>query len=558
MKTNRSTSVNFRAIVSHHFLVFGLCVFAACLHGAPQEAEDNSPPLSVEGDGDYFPTHAETLYESDQEGPKRFRNYKNRQASLFSYREDSDYPDSRDEDYYDDSFYSSSYLTYSDGPNGYGYPDEAGFTDEYPRNSSFEFEGGLPLLTRDFDPENAHVKIGGAYFDLLSIDAGALYSDYEGDQAFREGEEDGLLGYVGFRFRTSIRIAPSLFLTANGEIIYLPGPNRIAFRYGDTGGPLLRLSYEVEVGMWDLQIYDEFRIHLPNGLFDEGAIDRAGRYQFGFVDDRRSNGFFNEPFFVNTIGIRASRLLNEDWRLGLEADHADYWREDRHSNREHFGAETAYEGNEIPFSPKLGYDAYSFDELDSFLHRLYASGSGRLTETLRLRAGGGRFWNSGYEFQNESWIWNVGLNHELSEYTNQMVTIGQDLQVSDFSDDVLVSEYLRYSIHHEISRTLRMSAFAQWSKDEFIVGDFAGGEFDRQMYGGLVSYSPLDNLTLGAGARYEDRVKSTTGESYERWLYHLNATTQIYHQTSLYSRLQYEDTNFFDEKLFMIGVRRSF
>lgn len=540
--------------------MFVLWVFATSIHGAPQEAEDNSP--SVEGDRDYFPTHADTLYESDQEGPKKFRNYAIRQESLFSYQIDSDYPDSRyeerDGDYYDDSFYRSSYLEYSDGLTGYGYPEEAGFADDNSRNSTFVFEGELPLLTRNFDPENAHLKIGGAYFDVLSIETGALYSDYEGPAAFREGEEDGLLGYVGFRFRTSIRIRPSLFLTANGEVIYLPGVNRVAFRMVD-GNPLLRVNYEFEAGMWDLQIYDEFGIYSPYGFFTQsGAIERAGRYQFGFVDNRRSNDFLKDPYLYNTIGVRATRLLNEDWRLGLEADHRDYWRGDDHFNREHFGAQAASEGNRIPFSPILRYDAYSFDELDSFLHRLYASGSGRITQALRLQAGGGYLWSSGYDREIERWVWNLGLDHQINEDTNHGVSVGQDLQLNELTVDTRVSEYLRYYVKHALSSTVGVYGYAQWSRDRVLEGDFAGGEFDARRFGAVLRYSPASNLRIGAGAAYDERVRSAGGESFERWLYHLDFSTQIYYRTTLYSRAQYEETSRFDEKLITLGVRRYF
>ena len=468
-----------------------------------------------------------------------------------------------------DTARSSAYgypTTYSPaGPYAYQYNGMDPMGDpSYFGDASYEFDGDIPLFTRDFNPDEAHLKVGPFYFQALWIGAGILYSDYNGNATFRPGEEDGWLSYANFRFRMAAELTPSLYVTMNGEVIYLFGENQLGFRTGLSGRPFAEITYEGQSGAWDYRLYALFGTGSVTDLFGEDAYDRAGRYSFGFLgyEDER-NGLIYDPFLYTRVGAEASTLATPDWRLTLSADHTDYWflgddKDNDHKARERLGVLYGAEPYTVPFTPWVSYDLFSDDYFDSLYHTFYAGGSGRLSENVRFDGRFGYFWTSDKPTDREHWLWNIGLRHQINERTVHGIRVGQDFFMNEFSIDSAVSNFVHYFITHELSDRARIHGFAQWSNDEFLSGPLVGGEYDRELFGVRLSYKLSDRFSTDVGYRIEYREDTKGSGDYESSIFDANLNARIGLRTTGYLRYQHTDTDFFYEDLYMAGIRRHF
>lgn len=507
----------------------------------------------------YFPTTDDHFYIGDYDYPRssgpnnRPDGHLQRSMGLYAYEDP-------DVDFYDEH---SDFFRPLDRALGFFTPHEGlVWGSEQLDSWSFALDGSIPIFTRGFEPDKAHVKAGPLYMDLMSLGGGVLYSDYSGKENFREGEEDGWLSFLEVQARMMIRISENIYLTAGGRLIFLPGNGKLAFRLGDEFGPtaIARLNYQARLGQWDILFYDSLRSR--NGadlLADSGAIDRAGRYQFGFMDtDRGRDVFQGDRFYLlNQVGLNASRPI-EDWRLWLEANHQDRWQSydfENHGTREHGSAMLTYEGSKLPFSPYLLYEVDSGDKFETFRHRFYIGGNGRLTENIRLDGRAGYMWTQNAVPDREWIIWNLGITHDITERTRHGLRVGRDYVSDDFTGDTAVAEYVRYNIGHQISETLHARAYAQWSSDEHLNRpEFTG---DREMYGGSLSYRPggYTDVTVGG---YFERWDTSEEDVNERLLYFARVSQRIASRTTLWFRYQFEDYETFDEHLYMTGVRKYF
>ncbi len=433
----------------------------------------------------------------------------------------------------------------------------------YVTDSSFEFSASLFPFMRDFNPDSAHFKAGNVYFQALWVETGFLYSDYNGPAVFRPGEEDGFLGYASFAFRVAAELTPSLTLAANGELIYLFGTNELGIRAGLGGGPFARLQYNFEHGSWELMAYAEAGAGSLNRLFGSDAYERAGRYSFGFLgyDDR--GGFAYDPFLYTGLGAAATTLMNPEWRLTLTADHTDYWyvgdgAGDDHSFRDHLGVRYGAEPDTVPFAPWFSYDTWSDDQFDTSYSTVYAGGSGRLSEEVRLDARVGYLWSTGSPVERENWLWNIGLAHQINSRTSHGLRFGQDYFSNDFSIDSTVSSFVQYHVSHELSERIQLRAFAQWSSDEYLSGSLTGGEYEREMLGARASFQISDRVTSDLGYIIEYRENTLNGEKSERSLFDANLNWSFGNYSTVQFRYQHEDSDLFYEDLYMAGVRRHF
>ena len=437
----------------------------------------------------------------------------------------------------------------------------------YHEEAGFSVQAGWPIFRRGFDPEEADLKVGPAYFQVVSVEAGVLYSDYDGPRIFAPGREDGFLSFVGLRLRATSRIAANLFFEIDGEVIYLPGVNQVGLRtVGGIGEPFLSLNYLTEWGEWDIRIYDELGTYLPFDFrANDDAFDRAGRYHFGWEGLRSARTWeVFDPVIYNRVGIQATRPTTPDWRLTLEADHTDYYyidsdRSDQHRSLEHVGALLSAEPGKVPFSPYAEYDSWWDSDSDYVYHTMYVGGRGRLTERVDADARVGYFWGDfdrgANRVSREAWLWRIGLRHQVAENTSHGVYVGQDHFINEFSGNSLVSEYVHYYIRHEISERLGVGGFAQWSRDNFQNQRLRGTDFDREVYGVRVRYAVSENVRADAGYRLEqyERVRGR-----DRAIFHFRLNARLAERTSCYFHYQFEDAEIFDEDRYMVGVRRYF
>lgn len=463
--------------------------------------------------------------------------------------------------------YDSQMLHHPEGPYAYQFGVSDPFwTNEgrvFREGADYQLKGSWPFFTRSFDPDDAHLKAGPFYFQVVFAEAGVLYSDYDGPRVFAPGEEDGFLGFVGFRLRAAARIAPDVYFTLDGRVIYVFGDG-VGLRAAD-GLPFASLEYREQVGSWDILVYDHFGSYMPFYLGDEdGAYERAGRYSFGFLGyGSGRTGFLYDPIIYNRVGAQATRPLDENWRLRLEADHADYFyldsdREDDHRSRQHAGIGVIAEPGQVPFSPYAMYDAYWFDDRDDILHHIHAGGTGRISERVTVDGRFGYLFRSGNQQMHDHWLWSIGVRHRISERTHHGIRVGQDFVTSDFTGDALVADYVHYYFTHQVTDRVNFYAFAQWSDDEFLAGRFDRGHADRETYGIRLTCRATDTVRASLGYRIDEWENSSAGTDYDRSIFNADLHALLSPRTNGYLRYQFEDDEFFDEDLYMAGVRRYF
>jgi hypothetical protein len=492
------------------------------------------------------------------------------------------------------SRYSSPGLDYSGGPgvsyypppvvdapyrgSQYSYPYQAGYSPAGPysyrydgmqpmgdprwfEDGNYQFDSDFSIFTRQFNPEQAHLKAGPFFFQAVWLEVGGLYSDYTGPIVFQPGQEDGWLSYASFAFQMTARLNPSLYMTAQGEIIYLFGDNELGFRSGFGGGPFASIVYEWEQGPWDFRAFAEFGTGSFNNMFGSDAFEFAGRYSFGFFGIQ-DTGLLFDPFLYTRIGVSASTLTSPDWRLTLSADHTDFWimsdaPGDDHWAREHFGVRYAAEPGKIPFNPWFSYDLISDDFFDSTFNTFFVGGSGRLSKNVEFNGQAGYLFNT-RDLVSNGFLWTIGLRHRINERTTHGVWFGQNLFMNDFSIDSTVSSFFQYDFQHQITDRLRFDAYVQWSTDDFLSGQLAGGSFESEIYGLWLHYQLSERTTSSVGYLEEQRHDLRSNLDFQRSVLQARLETRIGFQTNVYFLYQHEDTDFSHEDLYMAGIRRYF
>lgn len=440
------------------------------------------------------------------------------------------------------------------------------------QNASFTVDGQLGLLTRQFNPDLAHIKAGPLYFDVLWLGAGVIYSDYNGDLGtLRREEDDGWAAFVELGVRGLLRFTDTIYISAVANIIYLPFENEVALRFGNGDNPslLLRFNLNEQLGEWEILFFNEFRgvsglDFLVNA--DVAATDRAGRYQFGFQTGR-SNDFYsrNEAIFINTIGFNASRpLFDNQWRLFFAIEHSDFWRSfsfDDHRPRDWLGLWMQYEGSVIPFAPRFSYEYLSNDGYESLLHIFRLQLTGRITENINWLGMAGYALSTGDRDEGNQFIWRFDLDHALSRNTRHRLSFGEDYFYNELVPDTRTARYVRYSIDQRFTSRFSATAFGQYSHRETSVDDRFP---DRDRFGaGLwLNYNPLDFTSIRGLVFYDQSDQITTDDDSSRWLYRVEVTQQLSHRVTGNIFYQYEEFNQdigpFSEHFMGVSVRRYF
>lgn len=440
------------------------------------------------------------------------------------------------------------------------------------QHASFTVDGNLNLLTREFNPELAHIKAGPLYFDILWAGAGVIYSDYNGKlPSSRSEDDDGWTGFVELGVRGLLRITDSIYISAVANVIYLPFENELGLRFGNGRDPglLLRANVNDVVAGWEILFYDEFRGISGLDVFvdaDSTAIDRAGRYSFGFISDRSSDFYdSNQAFFVNTVGFHASRpVFGNQWRYGFGIERSDYWRSfsfEDHGKRDWLGTYFQYEGSVIPFAPRISYEYISNDGYESLFHTIDLQLSGRFTENLFWTGEIGYLFTSGTTAENNSFIWQVMLDHTFTRSTRHWVVFGENFVENEFIPDTRTAKFARYVIDQRITSQFHVQAFAQYSENEQS-HNVRFATRDRFGAGLSLIYRPLDFTSIEGTVLYEQIDQPSTTDDSNRWLYRLEMIQQLSHRLTANLFYQYEEMdseqNPFTEHFMGLSLRRYF
>ena len=438
-------------------------------------------------------------------------------------------------------------------------------------NTSITLDAQLGILTRRFSPDLAMVKAGPLFFDLLWVGAGALYSDFQGARRFRPGDDSGWISYIDVGFRGVVRFTDTIYLSAVGNLMYLPLENRVGLRFGSgrEQGLLARMQWSESFGPWNILLYDEFRGR-PGlnwwGQARSGARDREGRYFFGFQDGGRTNEFYDDRFVrvTNQIGLTANRLVfGGQWRFWLDIDHTDFWRQwafDNHGSRQHVSLALGYEGSMLPFAPRLTYDMFSNTKLNSLVHTTLLSLTGRVTENLDWIARGGYYFTTGTRAERQRYLWELGLDHTIAKNTVHWIRIGERFFENEFQAEMLTARYLRWGINQRFGSKFYARGFVQLSDRETLNPALAVK--DRMAFGLDLNLQPLDFSQIRASFLYEQTEVRAPLNDTDRWIYRIEWIQQLGMRLTGHLYYQYEERQriprSFSEHLVGMSVRRYF
>jgi hypothetical protein len=439
------------------------------------------------------------------------------------------------------------------------------------QNTSASLDGNLlPFFTRAYEPDRAHVRLGPFSADLLYLGAGALYSNYNGPRQFPEGREDGLISYIDFGVRAVAQITDQFYLALGTSLVYLPETNKLGFLVSNRSGPglSLTLDHHATVNGWDYRVFD----FLSGGYrslqyfenFENDAWETAGRYSFGLrnqLNDRGTNSLFDDRsvYFSNLLGASASSLITPAWRTTFSATHTDFWQTfdfDGAGSRERLGALLGYEGAALPLAPFFSYDLYSIDGFDSLINQASAGLRGKIAENLTLSASTGFLWTAEMPVDRESSLWRINLTHDLSERTVQSVGLGKSFFTNDFANEYALASFVNYRISHRLTNRLYGTTFLQHNKADPLTAEPT--EIISDTVGIRMSFRPLNYTELFATTAWQQTQHSPQDVERHRSIYQVGVNQRILSRLTAGLLAQYEETDFFDEYLYRLTIRRYF
>lgn len=398
-----------------------------------------------------------------------------------------------------------------------------------------DLDYGFNIFTEDIAADRVMLKLGPLYLDFLGVSASVLYTDYSGDAPLEPGVDDeGWISMIGVPIRAALRITDTIYIQSTAFMYFLPGEGEFGVGAGIGSGWALgtnaRLNVEWANDPWMFRLYDYFAV--SNNLADfyenweVGEVDAVGRYRFGseILDNANSSQSYWDPRFGgyrNDIGFEFQRPFENEWWLLGNVIHSNYWAEadfDDHAHYDQFLLTYSYLGDDWMFAPSFGYRGATPDYFDTLSHEVFARVTGRVTEYASVWGQVGYFWQNGENASDDGTVtWEVGINHDLTQYTRHSLSGGQVYTLSEQLDEYL-GQYVRYTISHAVNERLRMSGYAQY-QDTRRLGD--GAEFRGWTLGAQAGYSLGDDTGITAGVTYQNNETAQEGVSdSEIWIYY--------------------------------------
>jgi len=402
---------------------------------------------------------------------------------------------------------------YYHGAPNYGFGDffkrrglSADIGNTYGDRNRFTYEGtagvglGITPFTFLSHMDRPLFRVGPLVLTNIELSASVLYTSYEGPALPDDVESEGFISIISLTGNFLLQLTENFYLTAGLSLYYLPNENDWGFAFGNGNGlgagiglePLtfLRANYEFEAFKWDWLAYDEVSVGFDGtsgnafyniGLYStDGGIDRVGRYSFGddtrhndanSFDDLENSGDFALNFdnivYRNSIGIIGTGMVAKDVRgiTGLSRD--DYWGSDNHDHSGffQFRFRADYTNPVSRYHPYAEYTAGTDDDFDRIFQTVKIGTTVQITENFSADGYIGYFWTNGNQAQAEdnsdSFIWELGLYHRISQYMSQSLRGGMVYDHdSTFNDDFL-SRFIRYGFNVKLGAYTDANLFAQ-------------------------------------------------------------------------------------------------
>jgi hypothetical protein len=321
-------------------------------------------------------------------------------------------------------------------------------------------------------PDQAELKFGNFYLDILTLSGSLLYSD---NSLLTEADlEPEPTSVVRLEAALIYQINPAMQLTAAGAMVWLPFKSEVGFSdpqadYTGNLGPLFQtqFSYDIPFNKVDVQFLESFAA-LPGGLGVSGrAFDLLDRGVSGAEDpallntqsqgvtDRRDR---NTISYKNNVGANVSTVLPTVTRLTFGYVHENIWQSGgtgQESSSDSFSADLRSERENLRFKPYFNYTARH--QSDKFGYDSAPRGGieGPITENLELRTEMGYFL-AGDE-SGEGYTWRLALLHRPRERINHQLILGRTITYPDRSFGTVVG----YTAQFEASQDILIELAAQ-------------------------------------------------------------------------------------------------
>jgi hypothetical protein len=467
-----------------------------------------------------------------------------------------------------------------------------GLRADVPNLASLNLNYRLPLAAARSVNTNAEIRVGCFYYDVTSVSTSWLYSDNV-DRA-EANTRDGLIGIFTLNGVAMIQLLDNLRLAAQVGLVYLPLRGEVGLAgfmtdstsarlfLGDSEHLRAQLSYDLQVGDWNVLVYDEVRS--TQALFTErfnprvgesfDEEDRAGRYAFRStgsggnfrVNERGQNNRTPFSYINNRAGFAVDRLVPTETRVGFGAYHLNYWYlNNSQGNTSQANAPTTRdvgfftlnsERESLRFKPFASYQVRRTGE-QKWDQEIRTGLAGPITENLNFYGTVGYF--IGGNTDQNRFLAGASVRHQIGPLTSQSIDYRRE--VTEPEQDL--EESYSYHLRQTLGPRLIGDAFVSYATFEDLDGNKTG---TTEWRGGVLFTSALSTRSSLRFGAIDARVKydnSNLGE-WDRW----SAAAQLRHRFSeaweAILSYQYQTRNStvtgdsYDENLIMLTVTRYF
>jgi hypothetical protein len=336
----------------------------------------------------------------------------------------------------------------------------------------------LPLFTWEGAPDDAELKIGRFYLDILTLSGTVLYSDNT------EQEEEKTDGEALSMFRLQsvamLQLTETMRLSFGSTLVYLPFREELGFAdpladltFGLQPVFLTQLDYEIPLGKnTTLSILDSFTGQSGGfGTSQSFSLLQRDPRQLDDVEGRRSliqvearddsrRTFRDGISYRNVVQTSVSSIVPTHTRLTVGYIHDNLWFDSvnsgqpRSSDNFTFLAENIREN--MRFKPRINYSARHQNNRHGYDQNITAGFRGPVSDYIEINADAGAFLSGASD--QRSAIYQFGILHEPRESTTHSLFI-QRSQV--FPSAQLVTQ-LSYRLQQVLSpepiRTMRLGA----------------------------------------------------------------------------------------------------
>ena len=357
--------------------------------------------------------------------------------------------------------------------------------------------GAVTPITRGFQPENAELKIGNFYLDINYLTGTALYSD--NINLSENNRKDKFASAVTLGVTGLYQLTEGLRVGVSGSLIWLPTDGKFGVagfgltdpyaRFALDGQALFSagISYDANVGHWDVRVFDDFRINNRTvyGVGEDGFIDLYDGENFN-----EQNGFRNYHLYdyrssfsrgqnrqlvnanrldtdntdmVNRAGVQATRMLPTETRALLAYYHDDYFNLSNNAvgntaypkYMDTFLASLESERENLRFKPYTFYEAQKNSQQRGWDQTVGGGLRGPVTENIFFDGGAGYVFSG--NTSNTELIWFLRATHAINPTTAHSITYERGL----VEPDRVLAQTLRYQLSKILGPYVSSGLYAQ-------------------------------------------------------------------------------------------------